>query len=173
MCVWEAREGIEGTVVGEPGGQLRRLRGRPDAGGKGPRAGGWERRRAGSGRLLGRGPFRRFCQANWPAGGGRSQGRDYACKCQHFVCIGRISAQRPCAQRARYGWREVGGSGTHSMRPLTREGKRARLWHLGCLGLPASPAPHQLPSVQLRSVLRASASPSVRGESSSGASRFV
>lgn len=35
MCVWEAREGIEGTVVGEPGGQLRRLRGRPDAGERG------------------------------------------------------------------------------------------------------------------------------------------
>lgn len=95
-------------MVGEPGGQLRRLRGRPDAGGKGPRAGGWERRRAGSGRLLGRGPFSRFCQANRRAGGGRSQGRDYTCKCQHFVCIGHISGPAPmCAE----GQGRVAGSG--------------------------------------------------------------
>lgn len=41
MCVLEAREGVEGTVVGEPGGQLGRLRGRPGAGerGLGPEGG--------------------------------------------------------------------------------------------------------------------------------------
>lgn len=34
-CVFGKLEGIEGTVVGEPGGQLRRLE-RPPDGGKGP-----------------------------------------------------------------------------------------------------------------------------------------
>ena len=149
----EAREGIEGTVVGEPGGQLRRLRGRPDAGerGLGPEGG----REGGQGQegFLGGGLSAGFVRLTGRQVGTTHREGPTRVNASPPSASGTSQAQRPCAWRARYGWREVGGSGTHSMRPPTREGKRARLRHLSCLGLPASPAPHQLPSVQLHSVL--------------------
>ena len=81
MCVLEAREGIEGTVVGEPGGQLGRLRGHPGAGerGLGPEGG----REGGQGQagFLGGDLSAAFARLTGRQGGDHSQRRTCTREC--------------------------------------------------------------------------------------------
>ena len=96
-------------MVGEPGGQLRRLRGRPDAGerGLGPEGG----REGGQGQegFLGGGLSAGFIRlTDRQAGGDHSQRRTYTCKCQPSICIRHISGPAPLCSEGQV---QVAGSG--------------------------------------------------------------